>query len=214
MPRKDFEAFSRLDASDVNTYLMDQAVQTFASSAARGSAIGTATEGMVSYLDDINSVELYNGSGWVNASNTGRGLVSFNETVTGTTIVAATPLDIMSSTFTIFPGRRYNFFGRVTYQLGNTNTVRVLYIQNSDIGNVALHYVTSGIPSANLNDTQLGSVSLTSAELGVTTGSGTSKTVNLRFYTGASGVVSTNPDTVLGSNSSRPQLIVTDLGAA
>jgi hypothetical protein len=64
MPRKVFEAFTRLDASDVNTYLMDQSVQTFADSAARGSAIGTATEGMVTYLNDTNSVELWDGSSW------------------------------------------------------------------------------------------------------------------------------------------------------
>lgn len=64
MPRKEFEAFTRLDASDVNTYLMDQSVQTFADSAARGSAIGTATEGMVTYLNDTNSVELWDGASW------------------------------------------------------------------------------------------------------------------------------------------------------
>jgi hypothetical protein len=64
MPRKDFEAFSRLDASDVNTYLMDQAVQTFASSAARGSAIAAPTEGMVTWLNDANSLEVYDGTAW------------------------------------------------------------------------------------------------------------------------------------------------------
>ncbi len=64
MPRKEFEAFTRLDASDVNTYLMDQSVQTFADSTARGSAIGTATEGMVTYLEDTNSVQVWDGSSW------------------------------------------------------------------------------------------------------------------------------------------------------
>jgi hypothetical protein len=29
MPRKEFDAFTRLDASDINTYLMDQSVMVF-----------------------------------------------------------------------------------------------------------------------------------------------------------------------------------------
>jgi len=68
MPRKEFEAFTRLDASDVNTFLMDQSVMTFATSAARGSAIATPVEGMVTYLEDNNSLQLWNGSQWVLAS--------------------------------------------------------------------------------------------------------------------------------------------------
>jgi hypothetical protein len=62
MPRKEFESFTRLDASDVNTFLMDQSVQTFAGTAARGSAIATPVEGMVTYLNDINSLSVYNGT--------------------------------------------------------------------------------------------------------------------------------------------------------
>jgi hypothetical protein len=62
MPRKEFESFTRLDASDVNTYLMDQSVQTFAGTAARGSAIATPVEGMVTYLNDIDSLSVYNGT--------------------------------------------------------------------------------------------------------------------------------------------------------
>jgi hypothetical protein len=46
-------------------YLQDQAVMTFAGTAARGSAIGTAvSEGMVSYLADSNVVQAYTGSSW------------------------------------------------------------------------------------------------------------------------------------------------------
>jgi hypothetical protein len=44
-------------------YLQDQAVMNFAGTAARGSAIGTAvSEGMVSYLADSNSIEVYTDS--------------------------------------------------------------------------------------------------------------------------------------------------------
>jgi hypothetical protein len=65
MPRKVFTAGEVLSATDVNTYLMDQMVQTFAGTAARGSAIGTATEGMVTYLADSNTFEYWNGTAYV-----------------------------------------------------------------------------------------------------------------------------------------------------
>jgi hypothetical protein len=45
-------------------YLQDQVVQNYAGTAARGSAIGSAvSQGMVSYLDDSNSLEVYKTTG-------------------------------------------------------------------------------------------------------------------------------------------------------
>jgi hypothetical protein len=64
MPRKEFESFTRLDASDVNTYLMDQSVMTFAGTAARGSAIATPVEGMVTYLEDSDAFEYWDSAEW------------------------------------------------------------------------------------------------------------------------------------------------------
>jgi hypothetical protein len=64
MPRKVFTAGEVLAAADVNEFLMDQAVQSFAGTAARGSAIDTAVEGMVSYLEDANVLSIYDGSAW------------------------------------------------------------------------------------------------------------------------------------------------------
>lgn len=71
MPRKVFVAGEILTAADVQEYLADQSVMTFASSAARGSAIGTAVEGMVTYLEDTDQLEVYGGTavGWTSASN-------------------------------------------------------------------------------------------------------------------------------------------------
>jgi hypothetical protein len=65
MPRKDFAAFTRLDASDVNTFLMDQSVMSFAGTATRGSAITEPVEGMVTYLEDLDRYDTYNGSSHV-----------------------------------------------------------------------------------------------------------------------------------------------------
>jgi hypothetical protein len=65
MPKKTFSAGDILTAADVNTFLMNQAVMTFADSTARGSAIGTAVEGMLTYLEDTNAYEYWNGSAYV-----------------------------------------------------------------------------------------------------------------------------------------------------
>jgi hypothetical protein len=65
MPRKVFTAGEVLSASDVNEFLQDQMVMTFAGTAARGSAIGTATEGMLTYLADSNTFEYWNGTAYV-----------------------------------------------------------------------------------------------------------------------------------------------------
>jgi hypothetical protein len=55
-----------LTAAQVNTYLNEQTVMVFASSTARTTALsGVLAEGMVSYLQDTNAVEVYNGSAWV-----------------------------------------------------------------------------------------------------------------------------------------------------
>jgi hypothetical protein len=61
-----------VEATDFQNYIQDQVVQVYASSGARGSALGTAvTEGMISYLNDTNSLEYYSGSAWVAVSNPG-----------------------------------------------------------------------------------------------------------------------------------------------
>lgn len=59
MPRKTFVAGEILTAADTNTYLMDQSVMTFAGTAARGSAIPTPSEGMVTYLEDSDELQVY-----------------------------------------------------------------------------------------------------------------------------------------------------------
>lgn len=62
--KKTFVAGEVLTAAQVNDYLMDQAVMRFSGSAARAASL-TPTEGMVTYLDDVNQMEFYDGSDWV-----------------------------------------------------------------------------------------------------------------------------------------------------
>lgn len=88
--RRTFQPGEVLTASNVNSYLMDQSVMRFASSAARGSAVGTAViaEGMVSYLDDTNVLEVYDGSAW-NTVYTPSALPVLRGGTGGTTVAAA-----------------------------------------------------------------------------------------------------------------------------
>jgi hypothetical protein len=66
-----------LTAAQVNTFLMEQAVMRFADSAARTAALsGVLAEGMVSYLQDTNTLEVYDGSGWVGATGDITGLTA------------------------------------------------------------------------------------------------------------------------------------------
>jgi hypothetical protein len=65
MPRQVFDSGEVLSATDVNNNLMNQMVMTFAGTAARGSAIATPTEGMLTYLADTDTFEFFNGSSFV-----------------------------------------------------------------------------------------------------------------------------------------------------
>ena len=59
-------------ASEVNTYLQEQTIMVFASSAARNSALtAVLSEGMFAYLKDTNSTEYYDGASWLSISNPG-----------------------------------------------------------------------------------------------------------------------------------------------
>ena len=62
--KKTFVAGEVLTASDVNSYLMDQAVMRFATASARSAALPTPSEGMMAYLDDTDQVEVYDGASW------------------------------------------------------------------------------------------------------------------------------------------------------
>jgi hypothetical protein len=64
---KNFTAASVLTASDVNNYLMEQSVMSFASTGARDVAVTAPEDGMVAYIRSNDSSEglyTYNGTSW------------------------------------------------------------------------------------------------------------------------------------------------------
>lgn len=64
MAYKTFANGYTLNASELNTYLMNQSVIVFADATARSTALTSPTEGMVTYLSDTNALEYYTGSAW------------------------------------------------------------------------------------------------------------------------------------------------------
>jgi len=95
--RRTFAAGEVLTAANVQGYLMDQAVMVFDSSAARGSAIGTAvSEGMVAYLKDTNALEYYTGSAWATVgldSSVAGSAIVFGSTAVSAAYTAVAGLD-------------------------------------------------------------------------------------------------------------------------
>jgi len=64
MPYKTWSVNEILTAADMNTYVGDQVIATFAGTAARSSAIGTPTEGQFAFLTDTDTLTYYTGSNW------------------------------------------------------------------------------------------------------------------------------------------------------
>ena len=92
--RRTFAPGEVLTASNVMNYLMDQSVMNFAGTAARGSAIGTAVqEGMVTFLNDTNLLEVYDGSAWKQISATTGGVLQ---------VVTTTKTDTFTTTSTSY----------------------------------------------------------------------------------------------------------------
>ena len=70
MPYLDFQSNQVLTAAQVNTYFMNQAVMTFADSAARTTALPTPSAGMMAFLEDTATLQVYT-TAWEDVSSPG-----------------------------------------------------------------------------------------------------------------------------------------------
>mgnify|MGYP003624714343 FL=1 len=75
MPYLDFQVNQVLTAAQVNSYLMNQSVMTFADAAARTTALPTPNNGMMSFQEDVLQVQVYSGAvlGWTAITGGGGG---------------------------------------------------------------------------------------------------------------------------------------------
>jgi hypothetical protein len=91
---KVFSNGSVLQASEINDNLMNQSVMVFSNAAARTAAISSPLEGMLTWLEDINRYESYNGA-WVPAS----GLTQILSQTIGTGVSTVTVSSAFSASF-------------------------------------------------------------------------------------------------------------------
>jgi hypothetical protein len=79
----DWVAGEQVTAANMDDYLMLQAVQKFATSAARDAALATRKrEGMVTYQDDANSLTNYSGAAWSTIGPVNGALTTWTPTIT------------------------------------------------------------------------------------------------------------------------------------
>ena len=148
MPRKVFVANEILTAGAVNTNLMDQAVMVFADAAARTAALGSPSEGMVTYLEDSDSLELYTTS-W--------GPVS--PAITRADLPAGSVLQVVSTTKTdafTATGTTFQAITGLTATITPSSTSsKIMVMVNGNYGAQTLGHVrlTGGNTSGYIGDT-------------------------------------------------------------
>jgi hypothetical protein len=96
-----FTAGEVLTASNVQNFLQDQVVMVFADSTARATSIGTANfeEGMVSYLQNSDTVEVYNGTTWASIAPTSTSGLTLINTTSFSAVATQSVNDVFSSTY-------------------------------------------------------------------------------------------------------------------
>ena len=65
MPYKLWTVGEEVLAADFNAFVQEQCVATFPNAAARTAAISSPPEGMLTYLEDLNRYETWNGTAWM-----------------------------------------------------------------------------------------------------------------------------------------------------
>jgi hypothetical protein len=99
---KVFTNGSPLQASEVNDNLMNQSVIVFSSSSTRASAITSPVEGMLTYLEDTNTYQYWNGTAWtdlVGAPAASGALTLVKAQTIGTAVSSVTVTDAFSATY-------------------------------------------------------------------------------------------------------------------
>lgn len=75
--RRTFSAGDILTAAQVQGYLQDQAIMVFSGTASRSTAIASPSEGMFTYLTDVDTLYVYDGADWTAFTSGGGGATGF-----------------------------------------------------------------------------------------------------------------------------------------
>lgn len=131
MPFKNFTS-EVLTSSDVDTYLMRQGVMTFATEAARDSALsGVLDEGMVTFQEDTDQFTVYTGAAWIRYGGVGAWTAttptSANLTIGSGTIVGAYQLTGKTCEF------HFRFILGAGSAVGSAPTITLPFTSANDI---------------------------------------------------------------------------------
>jgi hypothetical protein len=116
MAYKVFTAGTLATASDVNTYLMNQSIATFSSTAARNAAITSPVEGQFAFINLNDITTYYDGTAWRNFLFPST-WIAYTPTLTNVTLGSGGT----SAFFYQVVGKQVNVRGRIT--LGTTGAL-------------------------------------------------------------------------------------------
>ena len=136
--RKEFNSGDILLASEVQGYLQDQAVMVFDDATARGSAIPSPSEGMLTYNKDTDQLELYDGSAF-GPVGSDAGLIHI-ETESFSAVSAVNINDVFSSKYD-----NYRILFNLTTTSTNNITSARLRVSGSDDSAATYGYATLGL---------------------------------------------------------------------
>ena len=183
-----------LTAAQVNTYLNEQTVMVFADSAARTSALsGVLAEGMMSYLQDTNAVEVFDSSSWVSVGSSGD--------ITGITTGTDSGLSggVTSGTATLRLKLEFDAETGTTYTLVAGNLNQLVTLDNASP--ITLTVPPSVFSAGDvINIAQIGAGQVTLAEgagVTITSTGATADAPELRAQYSAASIICTAADTFL-----------------
>jgi hypothetical protein len=186
-----------LTAAQVNTFLMQQTTMVFADSAARTTALsGVVSEGMLTYLQNTNSLEYYDGSAFQPVSNPGD--------ITGITTGTDSGLSggVTSGTATLKLKLEFDAETGVTYTLVAANLNQLVTLNNASA--ITLTVPPSVFSAGDvINIQQIGAGQVTLAQgvgVTITSNGATSSAPKLRTQFSAASIICTtsNGFTVIG----------------
>ena len=191
-----------LTASNVQNYLMEQSVMTFASTGARDVAITAPEDGMMAYIGsgDVNEgLYSYNGTSWRKGPgwNAPWGYINYTEV---TSNQSASNANILSSTISVVNRRRYQLIAQIPgyfSSVANNNSSVQILVGGTTIAEARMW--TSRVTSADIGTSIVGHYVATA----------TNTSLAVAIYSAA--IIGTNHQYIAAAT--KPiSLLVTDIG--
>jgi hypothetical protein len=153
---KNFTAASVLTASDVNNFLMEQTVMSFASTGARDVQVTAPEDGMVAYIRSNDSSEglyTYNGTSWRKGPgwNAPWGVVSSNSSIAASSATSGTTELVVSTgtAFTAVANRNYQIlYSTTAFNAASGDGIFEVRLRKDNTSGTQLHLAkfVTGVP--------------------------------------------------------------------